>query len=68
MKDPRLEKISAFQPADDNRPFDEWVKEQIDIGRTITGGEKTIDEYFRDRARRKKAKAIEADQVSATAA
>lgn len=67
MNDPRLDNISAWQPADDKRPFDEWLLEQSDLGDAITGGEKTIDEYFSER-RRKRAQATDRHAASAETA
>lgn len=48
-----LDKISAWQPADDKRPFDEWLIEQSDLSDAITGGDITADEYFAERRRKK---------------
>lgn len=65
----KLDMTCAFQSADDKRPLDERALEQVRISMTIKGGEKTIDEYFRDReAVRTAAKAGETIKSSITAA
>jgi hypothetical protein len=46
MSHPLLAKVRAFQPADDNRPFEEFMMEQIALAEEI-GGEVTAEELSR---------------------
>ena len=46
MRHPLLAKVKAFQPADDNRPFEELMMEQVALAEEV-GGETTLEEIFR---------------------
>jgi len=46
MRHPLLAKAKAFQPADDNRPFEEFMMEQVALAEEV-GGETTLEEIFR---------------------
>ena len=46
MRHPLLAKAKAFQPADDNRPFEEFMMEQVALAEEV-GGEPTLEEIFR---------------------
>ena len=47
MRHPLLAKAKAFQPADDNRPFEEFMMEQVSLPEEV-GGETTPEENFRN--------------------
>ena len=44
MRHPLLAKAKAFQPADDNRPFEEFM--MVALAEEV-GGETTLEEIFR---------------------
>ena len=46
MRHPLLAKAKAFQPADDKRPFEEFMMEQVALAEEV-GGETTLEEIFR---------------------
>lgn len=46
MRHPLLAKAKAFQPADDNRPFEEFMMEQVALAEEV-GGETTLEEILR---------------------
>ncbi|WP_448948487.1 hypothetical protein [Lautropia mirabilis] len=46
MRHPLLAKAKAFQPADDNRPFEEFMMEQVALAEEI-GGQLTFEELSR---------------------
>ena len=46
MRHPLLAKAKAFQPADDNRPCEEFMMEQVALAEEV-GGETTLEEIFR---------------------
>lgn len=46
MRHPLLAKAKAFQPTDENRPFEEFMMEQVALAEEV-GGETTLEEIFR---------------------